>query len=150
MTMPFRLPRTRFVTGMVRARGNFDRFADRQAHADTETMSDQELLAQMRDHIEHPWRPPGGGNAGALAHDVIHGLDVTVAALRPGGQLLVDDMTPPFFADDNHERKTAEVRAAREELLAMVARRNEATDGTLLMPAEYLIAVAHKANGSPA
>jgi demethylmenaquinone methyltransferase/2-methoxy-6-polyprenyl-1,4-benzoquinol methylase len=38
------------------------------------------------------------------------GLDVTVGALRPGGQLLVDDMTPPHFADDLHERKTAEVR----------------------------------------
>jgi demethylmenaquinone methyltransferase/2-methoxy-6-polyprenyl-1,4-benzoquinol methylase len=40
------------------------------------------------------------------------GLDVTIAALRPGGHLLVDDMTPPFYADDHHERKTAEVRAA--------------------------------------
>ena len=41
-----------------------------------------------------------------------HGLDVTVAALRPGGQLLVDDMTPPSFADSHHEQKTAEVRDA--------------------------------------
>jgi uncharacterized protein (TIGR03083 family) len=79
MTMPFRLPKRRFLSGMIRARGNFDRFADRQAHADTETMSDQELLAQMRDNIEHPWRPPGGGIVGALSHDVIHGLDITVA-----------------------------------------------------------------------
>lgn len=38
------------------------------------------------------------------------GLDGTIAALRPGGQLLVDDMTPPYFADDNHETKTEEVR----------------------------------------
>ena len=83
MTMPFRLPRRRFLTGMIRARGNFNRFADRQARADTQTMSDQELLAQMRDHIEHPWRPPGGGNAGALSHDVIHGLDFTVALGLP-------------------------------------------------------------------
>jgi predicted O-methyltransferase YrrM len=41
-----------------------------------------------------------------------NGLDVTVAALREGGHLLVDDMTPPAFADAHHERKTAEVRAA--------------------------------------
>jgi len=39
------------------------------------------------------------------------GLDNTIAALRPGGQLLVDDMTPPTFVDSNHEMKTAEVRA---------------------------------------
>lgn len=38
------------------------------------------------------------------------GLDVTIAALRPGGHLLVDDMSPPSFADANHEHKTAEVR----------------------------------------
>jgi demethylmenaquinone methyltransferase/2-methoxy-6-polyprenyl-1,4-benzoquinol methylase len=38
------------------------------------------------------------------------GLDATVAALRPGGQLLVDDMTPGEFADERHARKTAEVR----------------------------------------
>jgi predicted O-methyltransferase YrrM len=39
------------------------------------------------------------------------GLDATVAALRPGGQLLVDDMTPGEFADEHHARKTAEVRS---------------------------------------
>jgi predicted O-methyltransferase YrrM len=40
------------------------------------------------------------------------GLDVTIAALRPGGQLLVDDMTPPSFADARQEEKTAEVSGA--------------------------------------
>jgi predicted O-methyltransferase YrrM len=39
------------------------------------------------------------------------GLDTTVAALRPGAHLLVDDMTPGEFADDHHARKTSEVRA---------------------------------------
>jgi predicted O-methyltransferase YrrM len=39
-----------------------------------------------------------------------HGLDVTVAALRPGALLLVDDMTPARFHDAEHEQKTAEVR----------------------------------------
>jgi demethylmenaquinone methyltransferase/2-methoxy-6-polyprenyl-1,4-benzoquinol methylase len=39
------------------------------------------------------------------------GLDVTVAALRPGAHLLVDDMTPGEFADEHHARKTSEVRA---------------------------------------
>jgi demethylmenaquinone methyltransferase/2-methoxy-6-polyprenyl-1,4-benzoquinol methylase len=38
------------------------------------------------------------------------GLEVTIAALRQGGHLLVDDMTPPHFADAHHEHKTAEVR----------------------------------------
>jgi predicted O-methyltransferase YrrM len=38
------------------------------------------------------------------------GLDATVAALRPGAHLLVDDMTPAEFMDEHHARKTAEVR----------------------------------------
>jgi uncharacterized protein (TIGR03083 family) len=83
MTMPFRMSTGRFLAGMIRARGNFDRLADRQARADTQTMSDQDLLAQMRNNIEHPWRPPGGGEVGALSHDVIHGLDIAVALGLP-------------------------------------------------------------------
>ena len=45
------------------------------------------------------------------------------------------------------ERLTAEGRwdACREEILAMAERRNEATDGTLLLRAEYLLAVGRKA-----
>jgi predicted O-methyltransferase YrrM len=39
------------------------------------------------------------------------GLEGTIAALRPSGHLLVDDMTPEHFADGNHEHKTTEVRA---------------------------------------
>ena len=45
------------------------------------------------------------------------------------------------------ERLTAEGRweECRGEILAIVERRNEATDGSLLMHAEYLVAVGHKA-----
>jgi uncharacterized protein (TIGR03083 family) len=83
---------------MARARGNFDRMADRQARRDTERLSDAELLASLLDNIEHPWRPPGGGVAGALSHDVVHGLDIAVALgldrRPPAGrvQLVLDSM----------------------------------------------------------
>lgn len=40
-----------------------------------------------------------------------HGLDRTLQALRPGGTLVVDDMNPPSWVDEEHERKTREVRA---------------------------------------
>jgi len=45
------------------------------------------------------------------------------------------------------ERLTAEGRwaACREEILALAHRRNQATDGSLLMPAEYLVVVGRKA-----
>jgi uncharacterized protein (TIGR03083 family) len=77
MTMPFRTSPLRFVTGLARARFSFDRYADRAARADTAALTDDELVAQLRDNIRHGWRPPGGGEVGALSHDVIHGLDIT-------------------------------------------------------------------------
>ena len=77
MTMPFRTNPLRFVTGLARARFSFDRYANRAAHADTAALTDDELVAQLRDNIRHGWRPPGGGEVGALSHDVIHGLDIT-------------------------------------------------------------------------
>ncbi len=40
------------------------------------------------------------------------GLEQTVAALRPGGHLLVDDMTPARWIDETHRTKTEEVRAS--------------------------------------
>ncbi len=45
---------------------------------DAARMSPAELAGVVRSNIGHPWRPPGGGFEGALAHDVIHGLDITV------------------------------------------------------------------------
>ncbi|TMQ86941.1 maleylpyruvate isomerase family mycothiol-dependent enzyme [Actinomadura soli] len=77
MTMPFRTRPIRIVAGLARARFSFNRYADRDARSTTEAMSDAELLDLLRRNIEHPWQPPGGGQAGALSHDVIHGLDVT-------------------------------------------------------------------------
>jgi uncharacterized protein (TIGR03083 family) len=79
MTMPFRMSAPRFALEMAKAKGNFSLMADRMARRDTARMSDADLLACLRDNIEHPWRPPGGGAAGALSHDLIHGLDISVA-----------------------------------------------------------------------
>jgi len=77
LTMPFVISPARFAAGLLRAGLRFDRFADRWARADTRVTPDARLLARLRDNQRHPWRPPGGGQAGALSHDVIHGLDVT-------------------------------------------------------------------------
>ncbi|MFI0408068.1 maleylpyruvate isomerase family mycothiol-dependent enzyme [Actinomadura sp. 3N508] len=77
ITMPFRTRPMGFAAGLVRARFSFNRYADRDARSAARAMSEAELLDLLRRNIEHPWRPPGGGQAGALSHDVIHGLDVT-------------------------------------------------------------------------
>jgi uncharacterized protein (TIGR03083 family) len=77
-TMPYRTSVPRMIVEMVRSRGSFNRMADRTARRDAERMSIADLQAALRDNVEHPWTPPGGGQQGALAHDVIHGLDITV------------------------------------------------------------------------
>jgi uncharacterized protein (TIGR03083 family) len=78
MTMAFRMSAPRFALEMAKARGDFNRMADRSARQTAARMSADELLASLRDNITHPWKPPGGGTAGALSHDVIHGLDISV------------------------------------------------------------------------
>lgn len=77
MTMPFRTKPLSVLAGMVAAGFSFNRYADRDARASAATMDEQELVELLRANITHPWSPPGGGPAGALSHDVIHGLDVT-------------------------------------------------------------------------
>lgn len=79
MTMPYRMRGPRFLFGLLRHRFRFDEFADHAAKADTERMTDRDLLAALEDNVRNPWRPPGGGAIGALSHDVIHGLDITEA-----------------------------------------------------------------------
>ncbi|MFF0270931.1 maleylpyruvate isomerase family mycothiol-dependent enzyme [Kribbella sp. NPDC004536] len=79
ITMAYRVRPPRFVAGMIRAGGNFNRYADRQARQDAATLTSAELVDCLRQNVGHPWKPPGGGFEGALSHDVIHGLDMTIA-----------------------------------------------------------------------
>src|ERR1700722_18132118 len=78
ITMPFRYSGPRFIRELARSRGRFGEMADRVARRDAARMSPAELTEAVRANAGHPWRPPGGGFEGALAHDVIHGLDITV------------------------------------------------------------------------
>ncbi len=78
-TMPFRYPTRKFALEMLKAGGRFNLMADRVARRDAASMSAAELTAALSDNVDHPWAPPGGGLQGALCHDVIHGLDITVA-----------------------------------------------------------------------
>jgi uncharacterized protein (TIGR03083 family) len=103
VTMPYRHSAFRVLWGIAAARGDFNRFADRIAHADTAAHTDAELLATLRANVAHPWRPPGGGQAGALSHDVIHGLDVTEALGLPRTpadrvRLVLGSATPRMLA----------------------------------------------------
>jgi len=78
ITMPFRYGRGRFALELARSRGRFNEMADRLARRDAAVLSPMDLTEAVRSNTGHPWKPPGGGYTGALAHDLIHGLDITV------------------------------------------------------------------------
>jgi len=77
MTMPFRYSTLRFATALARAHLDFAKMADRCARRDAKAPI-AELVAALRAGERYPWKPPGAGFEGALTHDVIHGLDITV------------------------------------------------------------------------
>ncbi|MEU5576414.1 maleylpyruvate isomerase family mycothiol-dependent enzyme [Streptomyces huasconensis] len=79
MSLGFRhtLPRT--LLELLKARGSLHRMTDRCARADAVRHTPADLVAHIRDNAHHPWTPPVGGYTSALGHDVVHGLDVTVA-----------------------------------------------------------------------
>ena len=78
ITMPFRYSRGRFALELAKSRGRINEMADRAARRDAAAMSPAELAGAVSSNAGHPWKPPGGGFTGALAHDLIHGLDITV------------------------------------------------------------------------
>jgi uncharacterized protein (TIGR03083 family) len=78
ITMPFRYSRGQFALELAKSRGRFNEMADRVARRDAAAMSSADLAGAVRSNTGHPWKPPGGGYTGALAHDLIHGLDITV------------------------------------------------------------------------
>ncbi|MGW4893347.1 maleylpyruvate isomerase family mycothiol-dependent enzyme [Kitasatospora sp. NPDC004240] len=79
MSMGFRHPLPRVLAELVRSGGSLDRTTDRLARADAAAATPARLADWLRDNARHPWKPPVGGPAAALGHDVVHGLDITVA-----------------------------------------------------------------------
>ncbi|MFD6231396.1 maleylpyruvate isomerase family mycothiol-dependent enzyme [Streptomyces sp. NPDC060232] len=79
MSTGFRLSLPATLGELARARGNLHRMTDRVARRDAAAHSTAELSAFLREGAHHPWTPPVGGFAAALGHDVVHGLDITVA-----------------------------------------------------------------------
>ncbi|HEX7302836.1 maleylpyruvate isomerase family mycothiol-dependent enzyme [Lentzea sp.] len=99
-TLPYRSKGTRVVLEILKSAGRFNHASDRMARKDARALSTNDLLDVVKANVGHPWTPPGGGPAGALSHDVIHGLDITVALgldrLVPHDRLrlVFDAMTP--------------------------------------------------------
>ncbi len=78
ITMPFRYSGPRFMLELAKSRGRFNEMSDRVARRDAAGLPVATLTEAVRSNASHPWKPPGGGWTGALAHDLIHGMDITV------------------------------------------------------------------------
>ncbi len=79
ITTVYRYSAPRFVFELLKSGGAFNRMSDRCARRDAASLTADELATTLRDNADHPWKPPRGGYEGALTHDVVHGLDITVA-----------------------------------------------------------------------
>jgi len=60
------------------------------------------------------------------------GRDLTLAAVKPGGVLLMDDMTPPKWHFDKHEQLNAEVRTSLFNHPEFVCAELEAATGIIV------------------
>ena len=78
VAMEFRYSAPRFLWHLALARLDFHRLNDRRAAADAAALSSAELVAVIRDNVDHAWKPPVGGYGGALTHETVHALDVMV------------------------------------------------------------------------
>ncbi|MFI1255167.1 maleylpyruvate isomerase family mycothiol-dependent enzyme [Streptomyces netropsis] len=79
MSLGFRYSFPEVAWELVKARGSIHRMTDRCARRDAAVHSTDELSAALADNANHPWKPPTLGIEAALGHDVIHGLDISVA-----------------------------------------------------------------------
>jgi uncharacterized protein (TIGR03083 family) len=108
-TLAYRASLPKVMFELLKARGDINRMSDRCARRDAKRMTSAELLACLRDNVEHPWAPPGGGPTAALSHEVIHGLDITVGLGLPRRvpvervKIVLDGLRPKnvaFFGTD--------------------------------------------------
>lgn len=101
MTMPFRYLTPRFLGELIRSRGNFAAMADRVARRDARAPI-ASLLRSWQSNVDHQWKPPGGGHPGALTHDVVHALDITIALgiehpiSEPALRVVLENATKPL------------------------------------------------------
>ncbi|MEF9883355.1 maleylpyruvate isomerase family mycothiol-dependent enzyme [Streptomyces sp. P9-A4] len=79
MSLGFRYSLPKVALELLRAGGRLHRMTDRCARRDAAEHPPRALAAALRDNAHHPWTPPVGGRVAALGHDVVHGLDISVA-----------------------------------------------------------------------
>ncbi|WP_020501226.1 maleylpyruvate isomerase family mycothiol-dependent enzyme [Sciscionella marina] len=116
MTLAFRHGEHDYPLGALPSPGEVNRAADEWARRDAARLTPAELTSSLRENARHPWHP-GGLLEGALTHDVVHGLDITLALgidrrvpldrLR----MVLDTLVPDRYAFFGTELSDTELRA---------------------------------------
>lgn len=109
VTMPVRYSVPAFMAELGAAGGDFTRLSNTVAARDG-ALPTEKLLADLRSEVLHRWQPPGGGEAGALTHCVVHCLDIIEAIPLPRRvpearitrvlSLVADPSAPNLFGTD--------------------------------------------------
>jgi uncharacterized protein (TIGR03083 family) len=109
VTMPVRYPGPAFMAQLEAAGGDFTRLSNTVAARDG-ALPTEHLLVDLRSEVLHRWQPPGGGEAGALTHCVVHCLDIIEAIPLPRSvpegrltrvlSLVADPTAPNLFGTD--------------------------------------------------
>lgn len=118
--MGLRYSRRQFVAGLLKHRGEFNRFADTVARKDGAALIPAQLVAVLRDNAHHPYQPPGGGFDGALTDLVVHTLDIA----HPRG--IADAVDPDAYPRVLDQLATA--RSLKFFSVDVAGRRLRATD----------------------
>jgi hypothetical protein len=93
-TMPFRYSLRRVAWEITKARGSFDRMADRRARVDAQQLSSARLWESLRDNIEHPWSYGSGTPLHGRAQDLL----LLLCGRRVGAGRLEGPAAPRFTA----------------------------------------------------
>ena len=83
LVMPFEISTPRFVLGMIKRRGDFDRAIVDLTERVKNNSSRAEIIATLRSNAESQWTPPKAGPEAPLGEVVVHGQDIRRALNLP-------------------------------------------------------------------
>lgn len=110
LVMPFRYSMPKIMWQMLKAKGDFNKAADRVARRDAQRLSSAEIVDLLRRNADHRFKPPGAEHDAPLSDIIVHGLDMRVPLgierdiptdrLRPVLDLAMLPKTQKFYGHD--------------------------------------------------
>ena len=83
LVMPFSVGLPTLMLGLIRNRGNFDKYSNSWAIAMASKTPLTEISARLREHAEHRFTPPGFGPQAPLTDICVHSFDIGIPLGAP-------------------------------------------------------------------